>query len=82
MTRDEYYDALEHSAFKYIDKWKSKAGNWIYKYADDVSNKAKSSYNVANNITEQDTNFGGKQIHTSTRLCLWMISELRIDLDS
>lgn len=32
-------DYLEHGKFKYIDKWKSKAGNWVYKYADDVNQK-------------------------------------------
>lgn len=28
---------LSHSKFKYIDKWKSKAGKWVYKYSKDAS---------------------------------------------
>lgn len=39
MTRDEYYAALEknrntleHKSHKYIDKHKSKKGNWVYEY--------------------------------------------------
>lgn len=31
---------LEHGKFKYIDKWKSKSGKWVYKYAEDVKKKA------------------------------------------
>lgn len=30
-------DHLSHGKFKYIDKWKSKAGNWVYKYAEDAN---------------------------------------------
>lgn len=34
-------DYLEHGKFKYIDKWKSKTGKWVYKYAEDVNDKAR-----------------------------------------
>lgn len=33
-------DYLEHGKFKYIDKWKSKTGKWVYKYAEDAKKKA------------------------------------------
>lgn len=32
-------DYLEHGKFKYIDKWKSKTGKWVYKYAEDAKKK-------------------------------------------
>lgn len=35
-------DYLQHGKFKYIDKWKSKAGKWVYKYADSANDKLKS----------------------------------------
>ena len=31
---------LEHGKFKYIDKYKSKAGKWVYKYKDAAGKKA------------------------------------------
>ena len=34
-------DYLEHGKFKYIDKWKSKSGKWVYKYAEDVKQNAR-----------------------------------------
>lgn len=34
-------DYLEHGKFKYIDKWKSKTGKWVYKYAEDAKQKAR-----------------------------------------
>lgn len=34
-------DYLEHGKFKYIDKWKSKSGKWVYKYAEDAKQKAR-----------------------------------------
>ena len=30
---------LQHGKFKYIDKWRSKTGNWVYKYADAANDK-------------------------------------------
>ena len=32
-------ELLSHSRFKYIDKWRSKSGKWVYKYAEDLKNK-------------------------------------------
>lgn len=34
------YSGEHLSHFKYIDKWKSKAGNWVYKYKEDISEDA------------------------------------------
>ena len=33
---DDHGDYLMHFNFKYIDKYKSAAGNWVYKYANDA----------------------------------------------
>lgn len=34
-------ESLSHGRFKYIDKWRSKSGKWVYKYADDLKDKLK-----------------------------------------
>ena len=39
VYRAIYSDAnLSHSKFKYIDKWRSKTGKWVYKYKKDATN--------------------------------------------
>lgn len=44
---------LQHGKFKYIDKWRSKTGKWVYKYRDDVSNDILSLKNgVGNRLAE------------------------------
>lgn len=44
---------LQHGKFKYIDKWRSKTGKWVYKYKDDVSNDVLSLKNgVKNRLAE------------------------------
>lgn len=44
---------LQHGKFKYIDKWRSKTGKWVYKYRDDVSNDVLSLKNsVGNRLAE------------------------------
>jgi len=37
---------LAHGKFKYIDKYKSKAGKWVYKYKDAAGKKAKQAFNT------------------------------------
>lgn len=41
-------DSLSHGKFKYIDKWKSKAGNWVYKYAEDMNEAIQNARNQYN----------------------------------
>lgn len=37
---------LEHGKFKYIDKYKSKAGKWVYRYKQDAQKRAKSAFDT------------------------------------
>lgn len=43
-------ESISHGKFKYIDKWKSKTGKWVYKYAD---SKKKGLSNFAENALGQ-----------------------------
>lgn len=49
-------DYISHGKFKYIDKWKSKTGKWVYKYADQLNSAAKS---LKPNTAFNTVGFGG-----------------------
>lgn len=48
--------------YKYIDKWKSKAGNWIYKYADDVGDKARKLNDKYGPKVSRSITAGGREL--------------------
>ena len=55
-------DHISHGKFKYIDKWKSKAGNWIYKYADEVGDKARKLNDRYGPKVSRNITAGGREL--------------------
>ena len=51
---------LEHGKFKYIDKYKSKAGKWVYRYASDLKGKAQKLNDKYGSKTRTEIVSGGR----------------------
>lgn len=58
-------ESLSHGRFKYIDKWRSKSGKWVYKYAEDLKDKAKSL--LENEAQTQDSSEDRKSTNGNQR---------------
>lgn len=53
---------ISHGKFKYIDKWKSKAGKWVYKYADEVGDKARKLNDKYGPKVSRNITAGGREL--------------------
>lgn len=53
---------LQHGKFKYIDKWRSKTGNWVYKYADAANDKIRDLNDRYGPKVKQTITAGGRSL--------------------
>lgn len=53
---------LQHGKFKYIDKWRSKTGNWVYKYADAANDKIRALNDKYGPKVTKKVTAGGREL--------------------